>query len=77
LDEYEDMLVQSLYPDGDGIVIQFAIRLVRHFLLRDFPIRNWTTSFQRTLEVLKVLDRQGKAPKDEYGFFGYLLFEPH
>jgi CCR4-NOT transcription complex subunit 1 len=66
LDEYEDMLVQSLYPDGDHTVVQFAIRLVRHFLLRDLPMRTWTTSFQRTLEVLKVLDRQGKAPKDEY-----------
>ncbi|KIM32540.1 hypothetical protein M408DRAFT_316396, partial [Serendipita vermifera MAFF 305830] len=65
LDEYEDMMVQSMYPDGDQIVVQFAIRLVRHFLLRDHPVRTWTTTFQRTLEVLKVLDRQGKAPKDE------------
>lgn len=65
LDDYENMLVQALYPNGDHNVIQFAIRLVRHFLLRDFPVRTWTTTFQRTLEVLSVLDRQGKAPKDE------------
>ncbi|KAG8755159.1 hypothetical protein FRC14_004305 [Serendipita sp. 396] len=65
LDEYEDMLVHALYPDGDRIVIQFAIRLARHFLLREYPMKTWTTNFQRTLEVLKVLDRQGKAPKDE------------
>lgn len=73
LDQYEDMLVQSLYSDGDHIVTQFAIRLIRHFLLRDFPVRTWTTTFQRTLEVLKVLDKQGKAPKDECVF---LLHEP-
>lgn len=65
LDDYEEMLVSALYPEGDPIVVQFAIRLVRHFLLRDFPVRTWNTSFQRTLEALKVLDRQGKAPKDE------------
>ncbi|KAG8817898.1 hypothetical protein FRC17_011048 [Serendipita sp. 399] len=65
LDEYEDMLVHALYPEGDRAVVQFAIRLVRHFLLRDYPMKTWTTTFQRTLEILKVLDRQGKAPKDE------------
>lgn len=65
LDEYEDMLVQSLRAESNPLIIQFAIRLVRHFLLREFPVRTGTTSFQRTLEALKVLDRQGKAPKDE------------
>lgn len=65
LDEYEEMLVHALYPEGDPVVVQFAIRLVRHYLLRDLPIRTWSTNFQRTLEALKVLERQGKAPKEE------------